>query len=78
MTGVLVAPLTDVSVWVRSGGPEIVLLVLGALLLARFASSPVAGPPGYVGRAQNGGGAGMRASGDLRRPNRGPSACHCR
>jgi small-conductance mechanosensitive channel len=31
-----IAPLTDVSVWLRSSGLEIVLLVLGALLVARF------------------------------------------
>ena len=31
-----IAPLTDVSVWLRSSGLEIVLLILGALLLARF------------------------------------------
>jgi small-conductance mechanosensitive channel len=31
-----IAPLTDVSAWLRSSGLEIVLLVLGALLLARF------------------------------------------
>jgi moderate conductance mechanosensitive channel len=31
-----IAPLTDVSVWLRSSGLEIVLLILWALLLARF------------------------------------------
>jgi moderate conductance mechanosensitive channel len=31
-----ITPFTDVSVWLRSSGLEIVLLVLGALLLARF------------------------------------------
>jgi small-conductance mechanosensitive channel len=31
-----VRPLTDVSVWARGSGLEIVLLVLGALLLTRF------------------------------------------
>jgi moderate conductance mechanosensitive channel len=32
-----IAPLTDISEWVRSSGLEIVLLVLGTVLLARFA-----------------------------------------
>ena len=32
-----VAPLTDVSLWVRSNGLEIVLFVTGAVLLTRFA-----------------------------------------
>jgi moderate conductance mechanosensitive channel len=37
LKGVLaVAPLTDISTWLRGSGLEIVLLVLGALLLARF------------------------------------------
>jgi moderate conductance mechanosensitive channel len=40
--GPTIAPLTDISVWLRSSGLEIVLLVLGAVLLARFA--------GWVGR----------------------------
>jgi small-conductance mechanosensitive channel len=31
-----IAPLTDITTWLRSSGLEIVLLVLGALLLARF------------------------------------------
>jgi small-conductance mechanosensitive channel len=31
-----ITPFTDVSAWLRSSGLEIVLLVLGALLLARF------------------------------------------
>jgi moderate conductance mechanosensitive channel len=31
-----IAPLTDISAWLRGNGLEIVLLVLGALLLARF------------------------------------------
>jgi small-conductance mechanosensitive channel len=31
-----ITPFTDVSVWLRSSGLEIVLLVFGALLLARF------------------------------------------
>jgi small conductance mechanosensitive channel len=30
------APLTDITLWLRSSGLEIVLLVLGALLLVRF------------------------------------------
>jgi moderate conductance mechanosensitive channel len=32
------APLTDISTWVRGSALEIVLLVLGAVLLARFAT----------------------------------------
>ena len=40
--GPTIAPLTDISVWLRSSGLEIVLLVLGAVLLTRFA--------GWVGR----------------------------
>jgi small-conductance mechanosensitive channel len=40
--GPTIAPLTDISVWLRSSGLEIVLLILGAVLLARFA--------GWVGR----------------------------
>ncbi len=40
--GPTITPLTDISVWLRSSGLEIVLLVLGAVLLARFA--------GWVGR----------------------------
>ena len=31
-----VAPFTDISVWLRGSGLEIVLLILGAVLLARF------------------------------------------
>src|SRR5688572_23841455 len=31
-----IAPLTDITTWLRSSGLEIVLLVLGALLVARF------------------------------------------
>ena len=39
MTGTLaIAPLTDFSTWLRGHGLEIVLIVLGALLLARFVS----------------------------------------
>ena len=39
VTGTLAsAPLTDFSTWLRGHGLEIVLIVLGALLLARFAS----------------------------------------
>ena len=39
VTGTLaIAPLTDFSTWLRGRGLEIVLIVLGALLLARFAS----------------------------------------
>ena len=34
---IAIAPLTDFSVWARSGLLEIILLVLGALLLTRFA-----------------------------------------
>jgi hypothetical protein len=33
-------PLTDVALWARSNGLEIVLLVTGAILLARLAPSP--------------------------------------
>jgi small conductance mechanosensitive channel len=33
-----VAPLTDFSIWLRGHGLEIVLIVLGALLLVRFAN----------------------------------------
>jgi moderate conductance mechanosensitive channel len=33
-----IAPLTDISEWVRGRGLEVVLLVLGAVLLARFAA----------------------------------------
>lgn len=33
-----ITPLTDFSVWVRSSGIEIVLYVLGAILLTRFAT----------------------------------------
>ena len=32
------APLTDISTWLRGSGLEIVLLVLGGLLLTRFAT----------------------------------------
>jgi small conductance mechanosensitive channel len=39
VTGTLaIAPLTDFSTWLRGHGLEIVLIVLGALLLARFVS----------------------------------------
>ena len=39
VTGTLaIAPLTDFSTWLRGHGLEIVLIVLGGLLLARFAS----------------------------------------
>ena len=39
VTGTLaIAPLTDFSTWLRGRGLEIVLIVLGALLLARFVS----------------------------------------
>jgi small conductance mechanosensitive channel len=39
VTGTLaIAPLTDFSTWLRGRGLEIVLIVLGALLLARFAN----------------------------------------
>jgi moderate conductance mechanosensitive channel len=34
----VIAPLTDISTWLRGSGLEIVLLLLGALLLARFAT----------------------------------------
>jgi small-conductance mechanosensitive channel len=33
-----VAPLTDITTWLRGSGLEIVLLVLGGILLARFAT----------------------------------------
>jgi moderate conductance mechanosensitive channel len=33
-----IAPLTDLSTWVRGRGLEVVLLVLGSILLARFAA----------------------------------------
>ena len=33
---VAIAPLTDITTWLRGRGLEIVLLVLGAVLLARF------------------------------------------
>jgi small conductance mechanosensitive channel len=36
MTIPAIAPLTDVTLWLRSNGLEIVLLVLGAVLLVRF------------------------------------------
>ncbi len=36
MTATMVAQLADVGLWIRSSGLEIVLLILGALLLARF------------------------------------------
>ena len=36
MTPLAIVPLTDISVWVRGNGLEIVLLVLGAVLLGRF------------------------------------------
>jgi small conductance mechanosensitive channel len=32
------APLTDIGTWLRGSGLEIVLLVVGGLLLARFAT----------------------------------------
>lgn len=38
MTVEAIAPLTDISEWVRGRGLEIVLLVLGAVLLGRFAA----------------------------------------
>jgi small conductance mechanosensitive channel len=37
-TPLAIAPVTDISLWLRSRGLEIVLLVLGALLLARLAT----------------------------------------
>ena len=36
MAAAAVAPFTDISVWLRGSGLEIVLLILGAVLLARF------------------------------------------
>jgi moderate conductance mechanosensitive channel len=36
ITVLAITPLTDVSVWVRGNGLEVILLVLGALLLSRF------------------------------------------
>jgi small-conductance mechanosensitive channel len=36
LTVLAIVPLTDVSVWIRGRGLEIVLLVLGAMLLVRF------------------------------------------
>ena len=36
MSMLAIAPLTDVTLWLRSSGLEIVLLVLGAVLLVRF------------------------------------------
>ena len=35
-----VRPLTDVALWARSNGLEIVLLVTGAILLARLVTWP--------------------------------------
>jgi small conductance mechanosensitive channel len=54
-------PLTDLSVWVRGRGLEVVLVVLGSVLLARFAQWVGARVTGSIDRRATGGDALVRS-----------------